>query len=104
MICPNCSEEMPENTEKCPSCSVIIEETAKKGKEERKHFTHYKVILNDPGKRAKIIQVIDEIPLTTVGKIYKPTLRCEAVELKVTDLVQNELSLTNSKIFFLFFS
>jgi len=25
-------------------------------------------------------------------------LRCEAVKLKVTDLVQNELSLTNSKI------
>ena len=46
----------------------------------------------------KIIQVIDEIPLTTVGKIYKPSLRCEAVKLKVTDLVQNELSLTNSKI------
>ena len=46
----------------------------------------------------KIIQVIDEIHLTTVGKIYKPSLRCEAVKLKVTDLVQNELSLTNSKI------
>jgi fatty-acyl-CoA synthase len=46
----------------------------------------------------KIIQVIDEIPLTTVGKIYKPSLRCEAVKLKITDLVQNELSLTNSKI------
>ena len=41
----------------------------------------------------KIIQVIDEIPLTTVGKIYKPSLRCEAVKLKVTDLVQNKLSL-----------
>ncbi|AXI48203.1 acyl-CoA synthetase [Sulfitobacter sp. SK012] len=42
----------------------------------------------------KRILVVDTIPLTTVGKIYKPSLRCEAARLRVVDLVQNELGLS----------
>ncbi|MDG1009803.1 MAG: acyl-CoA synthetase, partial [Amylibacter sp.] len=39
---------------------------------------------------------IGAIPLTTVGKIYKPSLRCDAAKTKITDLVQNELGLIDA--------
>lgn len=46
----------------------------------------------------KEIHVIETIPLTTVGKIYKPSLRCDAAKLRVADLVHNELGLPSSDI------
>ena len=46
----------------------------------------------------KLIQVIDTIPLTTVGKIFKPSLRCDTAKQKVTDLVQNEFGLANARV------
>lgn len=46
----------------------------------------------------KRIQVIDAVPLTTVGKIYKPGLRCDAAKLRVSDLVQGEMGLRDAAI------
>jgi fatty-acyl-CoA synthase len=46
----------------------------------------------------KKIQVIDTVPLTSVGKIYKPSLRCEAAKMRVTDLVHNEMGLYDAII------
>ena len=46
----------------------------------------------------KLIQIIDSIPLTTVGKIFKPSLRCDAAKQKVMDLVQNELEIANAEV------
>ncbi len=46
----------------------------------------------------KQIYVVNSIPLTTVGKIYKPSLRCEAARLRVIDLVQNELALPDAEV------
>ena len=46
----------------------------------------------------KRIQIIDSIPLTTVGKIFKPSLRCDAAKQKVMDLVQNELEIVNARV------
>ena len=46
----------------------------------------------------KLIQIIDSIPLTTVGKIFKPSLRCDAAKKKIMDLVQNELKIANAQI------
>ena len=46
----------------------------------------------------KHILSIGAIPLTTVGKIYKPSLRCDAAKTKITDLVQNELGLTDAYV------
>lgn len=46
----------------------------------------------------KHIHPIDTIPLTTVGKIFKPSLRCDAAKTKITDLVQNELGLVSARI------
>lgn len=46
----------------------------------------------------KLIQIVDAIPLTTVGKIFKPTLRCAAAKQKVTDLVQSEFKLDTARV------
>jgi fatty-acyl-CoA synthase len=46
----------------------------------------------------KQIHVIDAIPLTTVGKIFKPSLRCYAAKMKVTELVQGELGLAEAGV------
>lgn len=38
------------------------------------------------------------VPLTTVGKIYKPSLRCDAAKRMVTGLVHNDLGLPGADI------
>ena len=43
----------------------------------------------------KIIETIDTIPLTTVGKIFKPSLRCDAAKQRVMELLQDELKVAN---------
>ena len=57
-----------------------------------------KKIIDERPAWPKKIQVIDTIPLTTVGKIYKPGLRCEAAKLKISDLVHNEMNLHKADI------
>ncbi len=46
----------------------------------------------------KQIYVVETIPLTMVGKIYKPSLRCDAAKLKITDLVHNDMGLFGADI------
>ncbi len=46
----------------------------------------------------KQIYVVETIPLTSVGKIYKPSLRCDAARLKITDLVHDEMGLSGADI------
>jgi fatty-acyl-CoA synthase len=46
----------------------------------------------------KIIQVVDEIPLTSVGKIYKPTLRCDAARMVVSNLLHDEMQLPEAQV------
>lgn len=46
----------------------------------------------------KQIHIVDTIPLTTVGKIYKPSLRCDAAARLVTELVHNQLELPDAGI------
>ena len=45
-----------------------------------------------------ILKIIDKIPLTTVGKIFKPQLRCLATKLKVNDLLKTEFNIDNANI------
>ncbi len=42
--------------------------------------------------------IVDNIPLTTVGKIYKPQLRCEAASRLVGNIVRQQMGLTDSHI------
>ena len=46
----------------------------------------------------KQIFVVESIPLTTVGKIYKPSLRCDAAKGLVTSLVHDDLGLPGARV------
>ena len=46
----------------------------------------------------KKFYIVESIPLTTVGKIYKPQLRLDAAPDSVTEIVCGELKLPNAKI------
>ena len=46
----------------------------------------------------KQIHVIDAIPLTTVGKIYKPSLRCKVAKMMIEELLRNDFSLPEAGV------
>ncbi len=46
----------------------------------------------------KQIHVVDAIPLTSVGKIYKPQLRCDAASRLVTRVVRDQLALPGAQV------
>jgi fatty-acyl-CoA synthase len=46
----------------------------------------------------KQIHIVDAIPLTTVGKIYKPHLRCDAAARLVTRVVRDDLGVAGARV------
>ncbi len=46
----------------------------------------------------KQIHIVDAIPLTTVGKIYKPQLRCDAARRMVARLLQGQLAVPGAEV------
>lgn len=44
------------------------------------------------------IHIVDTIPLTSVGKIYKPQLRADAAERLVSQIVQDELGVVGARV------
>jgi fatty-acyl-CoA synthase len=46
----------------------------------------------------KEIHIVDAIPLTSVGKIYKPQLRCDAAARLVTRVVREQLALRDAQV------
>jgi fatty-acyl-CoA synthase len=46
----------------------------------------------------KHIFIIDTIPVTSVGKIYKPTLRCDAAARLVTRILREELGIDGAAV------
>ncbi len=79
-----------------PICFVQLHEGAKVNETELQ--AHAQSTIDERPAWPKRIQVIDIVPLTSVGKIYKPGLRCEAAKLKVTDLVHIEMGLGDANI------
>ena len=65
---------------------------------ENELLEHAKKLINERPAWPKIIKIIDKIPLTTVGKIFKPQLRCLAAKLKVIDLLKTEFGIDNTNI------
>ena len=57
---------------------------------------HAQSLIDERPAWPKHILSVDTIPLTTVGKIYKPSLRCDATKMRITDLMHNELGLNNA--------
>jgi len=46
----------------------------------------------------KQIHIVDSIPLTSVGKIYKPQLRCDAAKRLVTRVVCDQLGHVDARV------
>jgi fatty-acyl-CoA synthase len=46
----------------------------------------------------KHIHIVDSIPLTSVGKIYKPQLRCDAVARLVTEMLREKMGLAAARV------
>ena len=46
----------------------------------------------------KRIHIVEAIPLTSVGKIYKPQLRCDAAARLLTRLVRHELGVADAQV------
>ena len=79
-----------------PVCFVQLHPDAQASNEDLQ--AHAQSNIDERPAWPKQIHVVDTIPLTTVGKIYKPSLRCDAARLRITDQVQNELGLLDSSI------
>ena len=59
---------------------------------------HAQSVIDERPAWPKLIQTIDIIPLTTVGKIFKPSLRCIVAKQKVLELVQKEFGIINVEV------
>ena len=59
---------------------------------------HAQSVIDERPAWPKLIQTIDTIPLTTVGKIFKPSLRCIVAKQKVLELVQKEFGIINVEV------
>jgi fatty-acyl-CoA synthase len=79
-----------------PVCFIQLNEGAEVSVAELQ--AHAQSTIDERPAWPKKIQIIDTVPLTSVGKIYKPGLRCEAAKLRVTDLVHNEMGLGDANI------
>ena len=77
-----------------PICFVQLHEGANASVDELQ--AHAQNTIDERPAWPKKIALIDTIPLTTVGKIYKPGLRCEAARLKISELLQTELDLPDA--------
>jgi len=72
-----------------PVCYVMLRPGAQASEDELRD--HAQRSIAERPAWPKRIHVVDAIPLTTVGKIYKPRLRCDAATREVTRLVHEEL-------------
>ena len=79
-----------------PVCFVELHEGVEVSDEEL--HKHARATIDERPAWPKHFHIVDAVPLTSVGKIYKPSLRCKAAELRVTDLVQNELQLPSADV------
>ncbi len=79
-----------------PMCFIQIHASAKVSVEDL--MDHARETIDERPAWPKIIEIIDEIPLTSVGKIFKPSLRCDAAKLAVSNLLRDELKLHDARV------
>jgi len=60
--------------------------------------THAQETIDERPAWPKQILIRETIPLTTVGKIYKPSLRVEAARLKVEEVIRDELGVSGASV------
>jgi fatty-acyl-CoA synthase len=79
-----------------PVCYVMLRSGANATEDELREHAE-KTIAERPAW-PRHIHFIDAIPLTSVGKIYKPQLRCDAAARLVDQVVCRQLALGDAKI------
>ncbi len=79
-----------------PMCFIQIHASAKVSVEDL--MDHARDTIDERPAWPKIIEIVDEIPLTSVGKIFKPSLRCDAAKLVVSNLLRDELKLHDARV------
>jgi fatty-acyl-CoA synthase len=79
-----------------PVCYVAL----KPGKQvsEAELHDHARSTIAERPAWPKQIHIVDAIPLTSVGKIYKPQLRCDAATRAVLQMVRDELALADARV------
>lgn len=79
-----------------PVCYVTLRAGAKATEDDLREHAE-KTIAERPAW-PRHIHFVDAIPLTTVGKVYKPQLRCDAAQRLVEQIVRGQLGLGDAKI------
>src|SRR5262249_38831116 len=79
-----------------PICYVSLRAGASATPEEL--YAHAQRTIDERPAWPKQIHVMDAIPVTPVGKIYKPALRCDAAKRVVTGLVHGMLELPDAEV------
>ncbi len=79
-----------------PVCYVVLRPGAQVTSDELRD--HAQATIGERPAWPRHFHITDTIPLTTVGKIYKPQLRCDAAARHVTDLVQQRLACPDARV------
>jgi fatty-acyl-CoA synthase len=79
-----------------PVCYVTLRTGAKVTEDELRE--HAEKTITERPAWPRHIHFVDAIPLTTVGKIYKPQLRCDAAQRLVSQIVCTQMALGDAKI------
>jgi len=79
-----------------PVCYVVLRPGATATEDELRE--HAQAAIGERPAWPKHIHLVDAIPLTSVGKIYKPQLRCDAAARRVRQLLADELGLASAQV------
>jgi fatty-acyl-CoA synthase len=79
-----------------PVCYVSLKAGARATEAELRE--HAEATIAERPAWPKSIYFVDAIPLTTVGKIYKPQLRCDAAERLVKQVVWGQMGMEDARI------
>ena len=79
-----------------PVCYVMLRPGASVTEEEL--HEHAQRTIGERPAWPKQVHIVDAIPVTTVGKVYKPELRCDAAARLVTRLVRDELAVSGARV------
>jgi len=79
-----------------PICYVMLRPGVQASEDELRE--HAQRTIAERPAWPKRIHVVDAIPLTSVGKIYKPRLRCDAASREVARLVRKEFGHSTARV------
>ncbi len=79
-----------------PVCYVALKPGASVTEDELQE--HAQRLIGERPAWPRHIHIVDAIPLTSVGKIYKPQLRCDAARRLVAQVIQRELGLADVQV------